>query len=124
MNNSKFAIESVSLQIEEPQINVDGFKEREQRLVRLIEALQDVQKTKGWSSLKKELLDELPASLEKQISVEAKKPNPDTLKLNRLAGELKWAERFSDLKKIEDVFRVELQQIRLQLYGTTEKDTH
>lgn len=117
MNNSKFAIESVPLHVEEPLMNLDGLKEREQKLVRTIEALQEVQKTKAWSSLKKELFDELPASLEKQISAEAKKLNPDTLKLNRLSGELKWAEHYSDLKKPEEMFRVELQNVRKQLYG-------
>lgn len=117
MNNSKFAIDSVPLQLEEPLVNLDGLKEREQKLVRTIEALEEVQKVKSWSSLKKELFDELPASLEKQISAEAKKLNPDILKLNRLSGELKWAERFSNLKKFEDTFRVELQNVRKNLYG-------
>ena len=119
MNNSKFAIDSVSLELEEPLINLDSFKEREQRLVRVIEALREVQKSKAWSSLKTELLDQLPDNLNKQISQEAKKLNPDTQKLNRLSGELKWAEGFSDLKKLEETFKVELQSIRQRLYGTS-----
>ena len=119
MNNSKFAIDSVSLEIEEPFINVDGFKEREQKLVRVIEALREVEKTHGWSSLKKELFDSLPDSLNKQINQEAKKLSPDINKLNRLAGELKWAEGFSDLKKLEETFKVELQSVRQRLYGTS-----
>ncbi len=119
MNNSKFAIDSVSLTLEEPHVDLDAFKEREQKLVKVIEALREVQQIKSWSSLKTELFDELPANLEKQISVEAKKENPNIQKLNRLAGELKWAERFSDLKKLEDTFLVELQSVRKQLYGQT-----
>lgn len=123
MNNSKFAIDSVSLELEEPKVNLDGHKEREQTLIKHIEALQEVQKTKSWSSLKTLLFDNLPADLNKQINAEAKKLNPDIQKLNRLSGELKWAERYSDLKKLEDSFKVELQQIRIQLYGTTQKDS-
>ena len=118
MNISKLAIDSVSLDLEEPSSNLDSFKEREQKLVRIIEALRCVQ-TKEWSSLKKELFDELPAELNKQISAEAKKENPNIQKLNRLAGELKWAERYADLKKFEDQLRVELKQIRQKLYGTS-----
>lgn len=112
-------MDSVSLELEEPQVNLDTFKEREQKLVRIIEALSEVRVTKSWSSLKTLLFDELPNELNKQINSEAKKLNPDILKLNRLSGELKWAERYSDPKKLEDSFRVELQSIRQQLYGTT-----
>lgn len=119
MNNSKFAIESVPLTLDEPLVNTDGLKEREQTLVRLIEALSEVEKTNGWSSLKKELFDSLPNDLNKQINSEAKKENPNIQKLNRLAGELKWAERFADIGKLREQYRVELTQIRLQLYGTS-----
>lgn len=119
MNNSKLAIDSVLLELEEPQYNTDSFKEREQKLIRVIEALRDIQKTKAWSSLKAELFDTLPDNLHHQIIQEAKKQNPDTNKLNRLAGELKWAEGFSDLKKLEDTFKVELTNVRQKLYGTS-----
>ena len=115
MNNSKFAIESVSLELEEPQVNTDAFKEREQKLVTIIEALRSVRETKGWSSLKTEIFDELPVDLNKQISAEAKKMNPDIQKLNRLSGELKWAERYSDLEKYEVELKVELTNVRKQL---------
>ena len=105
--------------LQEEQVSPEPFKEREAKLTKILEALREVSKTSAWSSLKSELFDELPASLEKQISVEAKKLNPDTNKLNRLTGELKWAERFSDLQKLEDSFRVELQSVRKQIYGTS-----
>jgi len=112
-------MENISLTLEEPTQNIGSFKEREQKLVNLIESLREVQQTKGWSSLKNELFDTLPNDLNKQISAEAKKLIPDTYRLNRLTGELKWAERFSDLKKLEDEFRVELQNVRQKLYGKT-----
>lgn len=114
-----FAIESVSLELESPFFNEDSVKEREQRLVTLIEALDEVQKTSGWSSLKTELFDELPNDLNKQINAEAKKMNPDIQKLNRLSGELKWAERFADIGKLREVFRVELTNVRQKLHGTS-----
>lgn len=114
MNLGKIAMDNVSLEMEE-KVNTDSFKERESKLTKLIESLREVQQTKAWSSLKKDLFDELPANLERQISAEAKKLNPDILKLNRLSGELKWAERYSNLKKFEDELMVELQNVRKQL---------
>lgn len=117
MNNSRFALDSVSLKIEEPTLNEDLLKQREQKLVRIIEAIREIQDTKSWSSLRSELFDNLPDNLNKQINQEAKKLNPDTNRLNRLAGELKWAEGFSDLKKLEEIHMVELQSIRKQLHG-------
>ena len=123
MNNSMFAIESVSLEVEEPRFDLDSFKEREQWLITLIQALKEVQETRGWSSLKTELLDDLPAELNKQLSAEAKKLNPDTNKLNRLSGELKWAERFADLGKLHEMFRVELQSVRQKLHGQTQNES-
>ncbi len=112
-------MDSIDVSLEEVPVRSDFLKEREQKLIKIIESLQEVQTTKGWSSLKSKLFDELTVNLERQISVEAKKETPNIQKLNRLAGELKWAERFSDIQKLEDTFRVELQNVRKQLYGTS-----
>ena len=122
MNNSKLAIESISFQ-EEKVDNTPIFREREGELITIIEALQGVQKSKEWSTLKIKVFDSLTETLSKELHVEAKKESPDTLKLNRLAGQMKWAEKFSDLKKLEDIFRLELAQIRKQLHGKTQENT-
>lgn len=120
MNNSKLAIDSVPLELEEPKDNKPALREREQKLVNIIANLRRVSETLEWSSLKQEIFDGLVVTLEKELRNEAKKDAPDSGKLNRLAGQLKWAEKFSDLSKLEDVFRVELTNIRLMLYGKTE----
>lgn len=119
MNNSRLTIESVSLSKSEVRDNTPHFQEREGELITIIDSLQKVQSTKEWSTLKSKIFDSVVGRLEKDLSYEAKKENPDTLKLNRLAGQLIWAERFSDLKKLEDSFRLELTNIRIQLYGKT-----
>lgn len=118
MNNSKLAIDSVSLS---PEENVDikpQLRQREGTLLKIIEALQGVEKSAAWSTLKTEVFDNLVNVIEKELRDEAKKESPDTLKLNRLAGQLKWAEKYSDLSKLEKVFRTELISIRNNLYGT------
>jgi len=123
MNNSFLATNSVSLHLEEPVDTSPVFIEREANLLKVIEALRIIRQTNEWSSLKEEVFDKLSGDLERQIGQEAQKLNPDTHKLNRLSGELKWAERFSDLKKLEDSYRVELTHVRSKLYGKTEKDS-
>lgn len=119
MNNSRFAIENVPLTLEEPVSNEVQLRERETQVVRIIAALQGIQKGKDWSSLKNELFDGITDRLSKDILSEAKKPTPDTNKLNRLTGELRWAERYSDLPKLEQEFKAELAVIKQKLHGTT-----
>ncbi len=119
MNNSKLAIESIPLHIEDQVDNTEILRKRENELLKIIEALKGVEQSKDWSTLKIEIFDGLVNSLEKQLRDEAKKEDPDTLVLNRLAGQLKWAEKYSDLHKLENIFRVELQKIRQNLYGKT-----
>ena len=118
MNNSKLAIDSVSLSEEEKVDVKPQLQQREGTLIKIIEAIQGVAKTPEWSTLKTELFDNLVNVIEKDLRDEAKKEDPDALKLNRLAGQLKWAEKFSDLTKLENVFRVELTGLRKNLYGT------
>lgn len=117
MNNSKLAIDSVSLSLEKEVDRSPQLIEREARLIKIIEAIQKVERTQEWSTLKTEVFDGIVNVLEKEIKDEAKKENPDTMKLNRLAGQLKWAEKYSDLTKLEHVFRQELNGLRKTLYG-------
>lgn len=106
--------------LEEKPDTTPQLKEREQYLVRVIEALRGVRHSKEWSTLKTELFDGLTASLEKQLKNEARQEDLNVLSLARIAGQLKWAERYADLEKLEQTFLVELKNIRLNLYGKPE----
>lgn len=120
MNLSKLAVDSLQHTALHEEVKVDNtpaLREQEQKVLKIIEALQGVQKSKHWSTLKIELFDPLVATLESGIKDEAKKEQPDTLKLNRLAGQLRWAEKYSDLGKLEKVFKTELTRIRKNLYA-------
>lgn len=120
MNNSKLALESISLE-NEPQRDIKPeLRQSEERLVRIIEALQGIEQSKDWSTLKTEIFDELPKQIRKDMLREARKDNPEIHILTRLNGELKWAEKFSDLSKFVSSQRVELSRIKLMLYGKTE----
>lgn len=119
MNNSKFAIESVQIKLEEPSVDKSKLREFEQDLSDIIGAIRTIAATKEWSSLKIKVFDPLVTTLNRDITQEAKKEIPDTLKLNRLAGQLKWAEKYSNLDKLEDMFRMQLLNVKKQLYGET-----
>lgn len=120
MNNSKIALDLVS---DETHV-VDAMpllREEESKVVRIITALQEVQQTSAWRSLKELKLDDLVRSLKSKLLSEAKKDIPDTLKLRHLSGQIEWAEKYADLAKWEAVLKVELKRIRTRLYGESEK---
>lgn len=114
MNNAQITIDTVVTHTESVK---EKLHSEEGRLVKIVEALQDVQKTKAWSTLKTEIFDSLVTVLEKDLKTEAEKIDTSASKLNRISGELKWARRFSDLAKLEGEKRAELQRLRLTLYG-------
>ena len=91
------------------------YRAEEARLLKIIEALQGVEQSKEWSTLKTEVFDTLVNSLEKDLRTEARKETPDPNKLNRLTGELIWAERYSDLGKLGNRYREQLQAVRIKL---------
>ena len=122
MNNSKLAMDSVPLSEEPRPDNKPQLREQEGRLVRILTSIKLVSESGEWSTLKIEIFDSLVNSLERDLKAEAKKETPDTNKLNRLSGQLIWADRYADLSKLENKYRVELQGIRLQLYGNTENN--
>lgn len=117
MNNASIRLESV-----EPE---DDKKEeilgaREAELVRMIEALQGIRQSKEWSSLKELVFDGLKSNLETRLLAAAREGKPDTHFMSNLSGQLFWAEKFSDLSKLEAQYRVELKNVKLRLYGNTE----
>lgn len=103
-----------------PETAKEMAEEREAKIVRLLEAVGQIRESSAWSTLKTEEFDSLTTRIRQDLLREAKNDNPNTNKLNRLAGELKWAERFSDLDKYEKALRVELQGVRMRIHGTKE----
>lgn len=110
-NNSFIALEKPN------ELVVEKTQEREVVLTRIIEAVEEIKSSKSWSTLKTEHLEPNIKSLKKDLWHEAKSENPNTNKLNRLTGELKWLENLSDLEKYEKSLRVELQGVKLRLHG-------
>lgn len=110
-----------AMQFKEPEKATEArlvkLREMESETVRIIECIEAVHATKDWSSLKDKLFDNLADSLRKELADEARKVTPDPNRLNRITGKLEWAEKYADLQKLADAYRVELMRIRHSLYG-------
>lgn len=118
MNNSQLAQDFASSLTIESQVDVTPkLKEREAELVNIIGAIQGVKQTAAWGTLKSKIFDGLTTRFERELREEALKETPDTLKLNRISGQLTWANRYSDLDKLENMYRTELSGLRKQIYG-------
>lgn len=78
-----------------------AIRERSAHLVRLIEAIQDVQSTSAWSTLKEEFDGEI-ARLNRLLLAEAKKKEIDTAEQYRLQGRLDATKKLSLEKLLED----------------------
>lgn len=111
MNNSSIQPDSLKNEFE------NKTQEHEAKLVRIVEAIGRMKELEAWSTLKTEIFDGLSTNLKRDLLTEAKKEDPNPNKLNRLAGELKWAEKFSNLDKFEESQRVELKAIRSRIHG-------
>lgn len=93
----------------------EHLREREAKLVRMIEALAALSGSNEWSTLKDELFDGALESIEIKLHLEAQKPEVCLPELYRLQGERKWARRYADPASLVDNFRRELANIRKQL---------
>ena len=87
-------------------------QEQQGEITRLIEAINRVEASEDWRKLKELLLDGIVEKLERQLKDEAKKDEVSLPKLYRLQGQIEWAKRYSDLKKISDEKRLEIKNLK------------
>ena len=112
MNNSFLGIDESDKEAKKEQL-----RSEEARIVKILEAITTISSSKEWHVLKIEVFDNLVNILEKNIQEEACKEEVKLGRLNHLAGELKWAERYANLSKLEKEYRSKLKSIRINLYG-------
>lgn len=116
MNNAKIAIDNVNLDLEEEAIDhKPALRSREGDLVRVIEALGRLGESDDWKLLKKLVFDGVTDGLERRLQSEAHKKVRDDGEIDRLNGQLAWAQKFSDISKLNDIFKVELKNVRTQI---------
>ena len=109
MNNSKIVYES-------SENEKALFLQKQQgELTQVVEAINQVEASESWQKLKKLLLDEIVTNLERQLALEAAKDEIDPPKMYRLQGELKWAKKYSDLKKLSGAKRQQIENLKNQI---------
>lgn len=113
MNNSALTIENV-MEVKSSKI-LSYLKERETFLVKVLEAIGELKKSEAWGKLSSEVFEGITERLERNLKDEAKKVPANTAVLANIAGQLSWAEKYSDLQKMEQSFFAELTSVREHL---------
>lgn len=117
MNNSRLVIDTVSLttDTEEKIDRTPWLRQREQELIKVIEAITRINDSDDWRVLKSEVFEGLEESLLKRLNIEAERPELNQPEIHRLQGQLIWAKKYADFKSLGEFFKMELQGIRKQL---------
>lgn len=113
MNNS------LAVEVSQEKQPIERLREREAKLVRLLEAILSLTESAGWSTLKEELFDEVLGSIETRLRLEAEKPEINLPELYRLQGERKWAKRYASPTHLAESLQTELVHIRKQINPPT-----
>src|SRR3990167_4477845 len=117
MNNS-----SVQNLEETEDSRLSFLQEQQGELSRLVEAINRVEQSEDWRKLKELLLDGIVEKLERQLKDEAKKDEVSLPEVYRLQGQISWARKYTNLKKISDEKRLEIENIKKQIYEKDPRD--
>src|SRR3990167_7650819 len=116
MNNSNIQIEK------KEDSRLSFLQEKQGELARLVEAINRVEANEDWQKLKELFLDRVVEKLERQLKDEAKKDEVSLPKLYRLQGQIEWAKKYTNLKKISDDKRLELENFKKQIHESNPRD--
>lgn len=82
-------------------------KQQEAELIKIIEAIQNIKQSNFWKLLREKVFDGVVTSIQQKLQDEK-----DEKELYRLQGQMAWAGKFTDLDKLEKVYRDQLEIIR------------
>lgn len=112
MNNSfKIALDDDTPGVD-PEVLL---RERDSRLVRIIEAIDGLIKSYEWRTLKELVFDDVLEGIDSKLKDEALKPEVILPEVYRLQGERAWAKRYASLEHMRDKYHRELIGIRKKL---------
>lgn len=111
MNNAIFMVDSEELVVDTTVL----LRQRQAELTKIIEAINSLAKQPEWQSLKELVFDGLVEKLEKSLQQEAKKTELLPAEIYRLQGQLLWAKRYSDLYKLAEAYKLELNNLTKKL---------
>lgn len=115
MNNSFIATQNISLEFEEKVDITPNLRAEEEKLTKIIQAIEVIAKSPEWQILKEMVFDGVVESLEKQKAVETSKQPINVDKVHSLNGQLAWAKRYSNFTSFSEVYRLKLREIKEKL---------
>lgn len=110
MNNSKIANENI-----EDDDKLSFLQKQQGELSQIVEAINRIETSDDWQKLKKLLLDGVVVTLERQLLNETTKKEINAPDMYRLQGQLGWARKYADLKKLSDMFKKQIENIKNQI---------
>ena len=114
MNNSKIAYEN----LEDEELD-NSLQKQLGELTQIVEAINRVETSEDWQKLKKLVLDGVLASTERQLLNAANEKEVSVAEVYRLQGQLFWARKYADLKKLSDMYRLQVESIKNQIKHET-----
>lgn len=117
MNNSFIATQNVSMKLEDTVDLTVPLKQREIKLVKILEAIDKVSNSSEWLTLKHEVFDGVVESLIKNRDTEVEKKPLNGPMIHSLNGQLAWAKKYSNLASLADIYKQELSNTRKALNG-------
>ncbi len=115
MNNSKIVFHNQDEDQDEDTDRLSILQKTQGSLVQIVEAINRVEASEDWQKLKRLVLDGVIITLERQLKAESLKAELVTPELYRLQGQLTWAKKYADLKKLSEFFRQSIENVKLQL---------
>lgn len=93
---------------------MERFEEKREELVKIIEALQGLEKSEEWATLRELVFDKELDSIERQLLNASKEMPLDTAKLYKLQGELFQARKY-ELNSFIENLKKQLENINKQI---------
>ena len=90
-------------------------REEQTRLIKIIEALAKLDKSKEWETLKETVFSKSLANIERQMLNESVAKEVDVNKIYRLQGEWAWAKQFTETERFVDTLKRQLEEIKKKL---------
>jgi len=96
-------------------MTLETLQEEAGKLAQITETLSRIEASYDWQMLKSSVLDGLVSRLERQLYNVANEKEVNLPELYRLQGQLMWAKKYADLKKLADNYRLQVENIKLQI---------
>lgn len=116
MNNSKIVFDNIE---EEPSDRLAILQKQKGELTQVIEAIKGVEANPDWQKLRRLILDGVVTNLQAQLYREVSRKEIDPPEIYRLQGQLVWAKKYTDLHKLGEFFKQQIESIKLQLHEQT-----